>query len=187
MSSRLSHAPPPQHALGGAVAEIGLDHARVARSPAAGALGDHAALVQHVDVLGEAHHGLHHVLDHQDGDAARRGSRWMTATMSRDLGGLRPAITSSSSSSFGSVASARASSSRLRPATVRSRPGGRAWRQADRAARPPRRRERVGAGRAAQVGADRDVLAHGQAGERLHDLEGARHAAPRQSGAAARR
>ena len=28
--------------------------------------------------------------------------------------------------------------------------------------------------------ADRDVLAHGQARERLHDLEGARDAAPRE-------
>ena len=42
----------------------------------------------------------------------------MTGTMSRISDGLSPASTSSSSSSFGSVASARASSSRLRPATV---------------------------------------------------------------------
>ena len=43
----------------------------------------------------------------------------ITGTMSRISDGLRPASTSSSRSSRGSIASARASSSRLRPATVR--------------------------------------------------------------------
>ena len=47
----------------------------------------------------------------------------MMAMISRISDGLSPAITSSSSSSRGEVASARASSSRLRPATVSSDAG----------------------------------------------------------------
>ena len=106
----------------------------------------------------------------------------MTGTMSRISDGLSPASTSSSSSSFGSVASARASSSRLRPATVSvSRRPVEHVAEADVAA------DLLGDGRApsaraamAQMRADQDVFAHRQAGERLHDLEGARDAAPRQ-------
>ena len=105
----------------------------------------------------------------------------MSGTISRISVGLRPAITSSSSSSRGSVASARASSSRLRPATV-SVPAGRS----SRSPRPtcarhlgrPRRAPRRG-WRGAD-GADGDVFAHAQSGERLHDLECARDAAPRE-------
>ena len=101
--------------------------------------------------------------------------------MSRISDGLSPASTSSSSSSCGSVASARASSRRLRPATVSLAAGaieevGEADASRDRLGP----RERVGAAGRAQVRADGDVLAHAQAGERLHDLEGARDAAPRQ-------
>ena len=33
------------------------------------ALGDHPPLGQHVDVIAQAHHRLHDMLDHQDGDA----------------------------------------------------------------------------------------------------------------------
>ena len=106
----------------------------------------------------------------------------MTGTMSRISDGLRPASTSSSSSSFGSVASARASSSRLRPATVSVRAG--------RSSMSPRptsradllgRRERLGA-RADGADARRPAMFSrtDQAGERLHDLEGAGDAAPRQ-------
>ena len=49
------------------------------------------------------------------------------------------------------------------------------------------RSKRCVARRDVQMGADRDVLAHGEPGERLHDLERARDAAPRQLDAAARR
>ena len=105
---------------------------------------------------------------------------WITGTMSRISDGLSPASTSSSSRSFGSIASARASSSRLRPATVRL-----AARPVEHVAEPDRvrdlRRRRRARRRARgrdQMCADRDVLGDGQAGERLHDLERARDAAP---------
>ena len=61
------------------------------------------------------------------------------------------------------------------------RPAGRAARRGrPRAATSPAARERIGARGRVQMRADRDVLAHGQARERLHDLEGARDAAPRE-------
>ena len=103
----------------------------------------------------------------------------ITGTMSRISEGLSPASTSSSSSSRGSIASARASSSRLRPATVSA--VGRPVEQVaeiDGVGDLGRGGERVGARRPVEMRADRDVLAHGQSGERLHDLEGARDAAP---------
>ena len=54
-----------------AVAQIGLDRrARSAATCAAMPSRDDAAFGQHEDVLGETHHRLHDMLDHQDGDAA---------------------------------------------------------------------------------------------------------------------
>ncbi len=93
--------------------------------------------------------------------------------------GLRPASTSSSSSRRGRVASARASSRRLRPATVRSEAGLSSCGAQAHAhcatcfgLRPaPRARPRTC--RCAPTG---DVLAHGLRREGLHDLEGAGHA-----------
>ena len=53
--------------------QIGLDDSADRPPPAAGVPSrDDAALRQHEDVLGKTHHRLHHVLDHDDGDAARR-------------------------------------------------------------------------------------------------------------------
>ena len=60
----------PTAQRGGAVAEIGLDHARIARDALRRALGDDAALGQHIDALGQADDRLHHVLDQKDRDAA---------------------------------------------------------------------------------------------------------------------
>ena len=68
---QLSHLRRSAHPLGGAVAEIGLDHARVGRDRVRRAHRDDAALGEHEHLLGEAHHRLHHMLDHHDGDAAR--------------------------------------------------------------------------------------------------------------------
>ena len=102
--------------------------------------------------------------------------------MSRISDGLSPASTSSSSRSFGSVASALASSSRLRPATVKAcRPAGRACRRDRLRGRPVRRLRALRARAVMQMGADQDVLAHREAGEGLHDLEGARDTAPREA------
>ena len=55
---------------GGAVTQIGLDHDGIGDDLCRAALRDDAALGEHEDMLGEAHHRLHHVLDHQHADAA---------------------------------------------------------------------------------------------------------------------
>ena len=77
------------------------------------ALGDLLAVVEHRDLLGDAHDDLHVVLDEQDRQAA------LVAQLAHELGQRRrtpagscPAVGSSSSSSFGSDASARAISTR---------------------------------------------------------------------------
>jgi hypothetical protein len=161
------------------VAQVGLDHARVARHLGRRALGDQLALRQHPDVRGEVHHRLHHVLDHQHGDAAggdvahhrhhlghflrvQAGQHFVEQQQARR------------------VASARASSSRLRPATVRS-PAGlvQLRRQADALGHESPPVPAPAPAGAMQVRADGDVLAHGLRREGLHDLEGARHAAAR--------
>ena len=99
--------------------------------------------------------------------------------MSRISDGLSPASTSSSSRSFGSVASARASSRRFRPATVkRMRRPIEQVAKADIAPDLLGKRERRGAAAMAQMRADQNIVAHRQAGERLHDLKGAGDAAP---------
>ena len=59
-----------QHSAGRAVAEIGLHDARIARDRLRRALRNDAALGQDEHMFGEAHHGLHDMLDHDDGDAA---------------------------------------------------------------------------------------------------------------------
>ena len=101
----------------------------------------------------------------------------MTWTISVISVGLRPAITSSSSSRRGPVASARASSRRLRPATVRSAPIWSSWPAMPTmpATASASRCGQLAVG-GAEVGADHDVLAHADLGERLGDLEGAHHA-----------
>ena len=78
------------------------------------------------------------------------------------------------------MASARASSRRLRPADGQV---GRGLVELRRQADPLRDASAAASAAArrgcAQVRADRDVLAHRLRGERLHDLEGARHAGAR--------
>ena len=49
--------------------EIGFEHACIADHRLRQPLGDQPPVGEHEHVLGEAHHGLHHVLDHDDGDA----------------------------------------------------------------------------------------------------------------------
>jgi hypothetical protein len=55
-----------------AVTQIGLDDYWIGNHLRRTALRDNAALGQHEHMLGEAHHRLHHVFDHQHGDAPRR-------------------------------------------------------------------------------------------------------------------
>src|ERR1700722_10537016 len=57
---------------GSAVTEIGFDVHRIGNNLRRTALRDDAALGEHEHVFGEAHHRLHHMFDHQQGNAARR-------------------------------------------------------------------------------------------------------------------
>src|SRR5580704_17359872 len=50
-----------------AMAEIGLDHPRIADHVLRRAFGENAAFRQYVDVLRKTHHRLHDVLDHHNG------------------------------------------------------------------------------------------------------------------------
>ena len=103
----------------------------------------------------------------------------MVGTMAASSVGLSPAKTSSSSRRPGSVASARASSSRFRPATVRLAAG-----LSSSSARPTatRLRGRVARRRHVRprkVRTDGDIFTHGQTREWLNDLEGASDTATR--------
>src|SRR3954471_7626914 len=55
------------HPSRSAMAEIGFDHPRVRGDLAGRSHRDHAAFGKHVDLARQAHHRLHHVLDHHDG------------------------------------------------------------------------------------------------------------------------
>ena len=112
----------------------------------------------------------------------RRGSRGSPAPSRAISYGLRPASTSSSSSSL-RLGGERARE--LQPlAAGDGQAGGGLVEHAARGRRavatPSRRRSASARARRAEVRADRDVLAHGLRGERLRDLEGARDAAPRE-------
>jgi hypothetical protein len=161
------------------VAEIGLDHARVRGDRLRRALRDDAAFGQHEHLFGEAHHRLHHMLDHHDGDAARANRldhRHHVAHLGRVE--AREHLVEQQQLRLDRERARKLQP--LAPATVRLAAG---WSSIG--ARPtacatssrPRARRRA---RPRQMRADRDVLAHGQAGERLRDLERARDAAPRQ-------
>ncbi len=82
--------------------------------------GQHPALVEHEHRVGQPHDRGHDVLDEDQRDAvlARAAPRAGRSPGSRS-DGTSPASTSSSSSTRGRLASARASSSRLRPAVGR--------------------------------------------------------------------
>ena len=128
---------------------------------------------------GKAHHRLHDVLDHHDGDAAiadGADDRHHVA----DLGGIeaRPAPRRAAEAAARSPARgrARAACGRRRSG---SRPAGRAASPSPTArATSPAAASASARARPRQMRADRDVLPHRQAGERLHDLEGAGDAAP---------
>jgi hypothetical protein len=103
-------------------AEIRVDHARIAHRVARGAAEDRLSGRDDDDVLGDRHQHFHHVLDHQDrhparDDAAQQIDRVM---------GTRPASARPSprraAAAPGSVASARATSSRFLSAIVSARP-----------------------------------------------------------------
>ena len=84
-----------------------------ARTSCGLALGDLLAVVEHGDALGDAHDDLHVVLDEQDREAALLAQlAHERRSAAADSCGFMPAVGSSSSSSFGSDASARAISTR---------------------------------------------------------------------------
>ena len=136
---------------------------------------------QHEHVLGEAHHRLHHVLDHHDGDAAfadRADHRHHVAHLGRIEAGQH----------LVEQQQLRLDRQRARELQPLAPGDGEArGRQIEhrRRGRPAVATSSAAASASARDGAremraDRDVLAHGQPGERLRDLEGARDAAPRQ-------
>ena len=61
------------HELG--IAEIGLDHRRIVGHLRGVPSARWRAEIEHHDAVREAHDRAHHMLDHQDRDAAPRGSR----------------------------------------------------------------------------------------------------------------
>ena len=78
-SSMRASRPQPR---GGAVAEIGLDHRGIGDDRGGRPSAMMRAVGQHVDVLGQAHHRLHDVLDQQQRHAVVADARGSAATIS---------------------------------------------------------------------------------------------------------
>ena len=135
---------------------------------------------QHEHMLGQAHHRLHDVLDHDDGDAAIADSEDHRHHVA-NLGGVearqhlieqeKPWLDRQRPGELEALASGNGKA-RRRPVERRV--------QADRAGDVACGGQRIRPGGPRQVRADRDVFPHRQAHERLHDLERAGDAAPRQ-------
>src|SRR5208282_3834583 len=160
------------------MAKIGLDDGGIRHHLGRSSFGDDAAFRQHEDVLGEAHHGLHDMLDHDDGDAASAESA-NNGDYVADLGWIE------SSQHF--VEQEKLWLGRKRASKLEAFPpsnGQRVGRAVKHVAEPDLAShlfgngERGGACAMAQMRADENVVAHRQPGERLHDLEGSRDAAP---------
>jgi hypothetical protein len=161
------------------VAEIGLHHRRVGGDRGWRAARDDAPLVEDMDMLGEADHRLHHVLDQQDGDAAV-ADRPHHAHDLRHLGRVQPRhhLVEQQQPRRGGERAGE-----LETLATRDREVARAHVEhrahADGARDALGRRLGLGAARVAQPGADHDVLAHAQPREGLRDLERAHHARAR--------
>ncbi len=169
-----------RHPGGCALAEIGLDDAGIAGNRLRRAFGDDAALRQHEDMPGQAHHRLHDVLDHDDGDAAiadGEDHRHHIANLGRVeprqhlVEQEQPRLDRQRAGKLEALSS-RNRKARRRTVERRIQP--------DRAGDVAGGVERIRARGPRQVSADRDVFPHRQAYERLHDLEGAGDAAARQ-------
>ena len=160
-------------AAGGALAEIGLDHLRARASPRAACRAAIARPWWNTTTRCASEMITSMMCSTITSVMPRRVDvRAPARSPARISVGVRPAIASSSSRTLGSVASARAISSRLRPGVPRLRAG----RVDARAPRPTRSMHGAGLGRAlrprvgmAQEGADHDVVEH------RHVLEGERH------------
>ena len=162
------------------MAEIGLDDGGVGRHLRRRAGGDDAAFRQHEDVLGETHHRLHHVLDHQDGDAAVA----QAADHRHDVADLRRVQAGQHLVEQQQLRLGRQRPRQLQPLAAGD--GQRIGRPVEHVGETDLARHLFGGGKRGlarammQMRADPDVLAHRQPGEGLHDLEGAGDAAPRQ-------
>ena len=97
-----------------ALAEIGLDDARVAQHAAASPEVSSWPCAITITGRHRLHHEVHVVLDDQERDAAAGSAPTMRSTIGSSSAGLTPAPGSSSSTSFGSATITRASSSNLR-------------------------------------------------------------------------
>ena len=167
------------------MAEIGLNHMRILRDLRRRALRDHAPFRQDEDVLGERHHRLHDMLDHQNGDAA-------PAEVANDRNDVADLGRVESGQHLVEQQQLRLGGERTRKLETlaggdRQSIGGAIEHigQAEIAADTVGNRKRGIARPVMKMRADQDVFAHRQADKRLHDLEGARDAEPRQLDAAA--
>ena len=99
--------------------EVDRQHHRISADLGRRAGGDQFAVVQHDDAGAQLHQGAHDVLDHQQRQAARAcaGGRSVSSICATSVG-VRPAMTSSSSTSRAPVAIARAISRRFCPESV---------------------------------------------------------------------
>ena len=162
------------------MAEISFDDGSIGRHLRRGARRDDTAFRQHEHVLGQAHHRLHDVLDHDDGDAAVA-----QATDDRqdvaDLGRVQ--------SGKNLVEQQQLWPGRQRAGefeTLAAGDGQGVGRPVEHLAEPHVAsdllgdRKCFGARRVPQIGAHQDIVAHRQTGEGLHDLERAGDAVPRQ-------
>ena len=157
-----------------AMAQVGLDHGRVGRHLGGRSLRDQLPLRQHPHVLGQVHHGLHHVLDHQHRHARLRNAAHHRHHLA-DLLRVQPGqhLVEQQQLRLG-----RQRPGQFQPLAPGHREVGRGLVELRRQAHALRhglgRGQRGHPSRLVQVRADGDVLAHGLRREGLHDLEGAR-------------
>src|SRR5262249_43112500 len=166
---------------GGTAAEIGFDHLRIAYHRTRRALRHDAAFGEYKHLFGQVHHGVHHVLDHQNGHPAFGQSADHRQHCSK-LARIEPGEHLIEEKK---PRPARKRTCELEPFSSRARKRGRGpVEQIGKPHKPCDRngsRERIGTEAMAAVRADGNVLVHCKAGEWLHDLKRAGKAAPRQN------
>ncbi len=158
------------------MAEIGFDHLGVLGDGSGCALGDHAALVQHIDAFGERRDGLHHMLDQQHRDA-RGADLFDDLDNVDDLGGVeaRHHLVEQQKPGLGGECAGQFQALAPRHGEVGAELVELA-RHADLGGDLFGKRHRLAAAGGAEVGAHHDVLAHRDLGEGLGDLERPHHA-----------
>ncbi len=141
------------------------------------ALRDDAALGEHEDMLGEAHHRLHHMLDHQHADAAGRER----PQHRNDVADFRRVEAGQHFVEQQKLRLGRERARQFEALSAGDRQRMRGPREqiakADVAPDLLRKRDRLGTCGMAQMRADQNVVAHRKSGEWLHDLKGTGDAA----------